>query len=61
MSKVVATYLVRITLRSDEEVEPSTPPTLDALTAAIEAALTDLVLTLDTGPEINVSAERVDR
>lgn len=61
MSKVVASYLVRVTLRElDAEGEPlegdeTRAPTLDALTAAITRGLEG-----DFPVEVNVTAERTD-
>ena len=62
MSKVVASYLVKVTLR-DEDGDPAdalVPPTIKQIENTIEAAISgDLD---DLAPEyISVSAERTDQ
>lgn len=52
---IVATYLVRVTLRSDAEPEPA-PPTNDSLEATIVAALE-----VELGLDVRASAERTDQ
>lgn len=60
MGKIVASYLVRITLREPEDlgegeqVQPA--PTLDALARYVATALED-----NQANDVNVTAERVDR
>ena len=62
MSKVIASYLVKVVIRDEEDndVHPVTPPTIKGLENTIEAAISgDLD---DLAPEyITVSAERTDQ
>jgi hypothetical protein len=60
MGKVVATYLVKVTIREPDEqtsaAELPEPPTNEALAGWIEASVTEL-----TGFSTNATSERTDK
>lgn len=61
MAKIVATYLVKVTLREPEggeaveEPDPRDVPTNDALVSRVESSLVDLPF------DVNATSERTDR
>jgi hypothetical protein len=52
--KVIASYLVKVTLRGDEQTKAPT-------NTQVEAAVRDALARLDTGLAVRASAERTDK